>query len=162
MSYTSPEVEARFKAIESATGRHPRKFDLPKDDLGRALAVSDYFGQYTFGTKEIKGAIPRADYDRFLEITNQGLPLEKDLADKIAKAVRNWALEMGITHFCHWFQPMTGTTAEKHDAFISFSDEGVAVEKFSGSQLIQSEPDASSFPSGGMRSTFEARGYTVG
>ena len=161
MSYTSPEVEARFKAIESATGRHPRKFDLPKDDLGRALAVSDYFGQYTFGEKEIKGAIPRADFDRFLELTGKGLPLEKDLADKIAKAVRNWALEMGITHFCHWFQPMTGTTAEKHDAFISFSDEGAAVEKFSGSQLIQSEPDASSFPSGGMRSTFEARGYTA-
>ncbi|MGZ3703142.1 MAG: glutamine synthetase III, partial [Bdellovibrionota bacterium] len=161
MSYNSPEVVARFKAIEEATSRHPRKFELPKDDLGRALAVSDYFGQYTFGVKEIKGAIPRGDFERFLELTHKGQSLEKDLADKIAKAVRNWALEMGITHFCHWFQPMTGTTAEKHDAFISFSDEGTPVEKFSGSQLIQSEPDASSFPSGGMRSTFEARGYTA-
>jgi glutamine synthetase len=161
MSYTSPEVVARFKAMEAATSRHPRKFDLPKDDLGRSLAVSDYFGQYTFGEKEIKGAIPRGDFERFLELTHNGQQLEKDLADKIAKAVRNWALEMGITHYCHWFQPMTGTTAEKHDAFISFSDDGGAIEKFSGSQLIQSEPDASSFPSGGMRSTFEARGYTA-
>lgn len=158
---TSPDVLARFKAIEAATSRFPRKFDLPKDDLGRSLAVSDYFGQYTFGTKEIKAAIPRADYERFLELTHNGQPLEKDLADKIAKAVRNWAMEMGITHFCHWFQPMTGLTAEKHDAFISFADDGSPVEKFSGSQLIQSEPDASSFPSGGMRTTFEARGYTA-
>lgn len=157
---TSPDVLARFQAIEAATNRSPRKFELPKDDLGRSLAVSDYFGQYTFGEKEIKSAIPRADYERFQELNLQGHPLEKDLADKIAKAVRNWAIEMGITHFCHWFQPMTGLTAEKHDAFMSFSDEGLAVEKFSGAQLIQSEPDASSFPSGGMRTTFEARGYT--
>lgn len=157
---TSPDVLARFQAIESATTRAPRKFDLPKDDLGRSLSVSDFFGQYTFGQKEIKASIPKADYERFLELTHTGQPLEKDLADKIAKSVRNWAMEMGITHFCHWFQPMTGLTAEKHDAFISFSDDGAPVEKFSGSQLIQSEPDASSFPSGGMRTTFEARGYT--
>ncbi len=157
----SPDVLARFQAIASATSRSPRKFDLPKDDLGRALSVSDFFGQYTFGEKEIKAAIPRADFERFLELTSTGQQLEKDLADKIAKAVRNWALEMGITHFCHWFQPMTGLTAEKHDAFISFQDDGTPVEKFSGSQLIQSEPDASSFPSGGMRTTFEARGYTA-
>lgn len=161
MSHLSPDVQARFRAVELATSRHPRKFDLPKDDLGRSLAVSDYFGQYTFGVKEIKGAIPKADYERFLELSHSGQPLEKDLADKIAKAVRNWAMEMGITHFCHWFQPMTGLTAEKHDAFISFSDDGAPIEKFSGSQLIQSEPDASSFPSGGMRTTFEARGYTA-
>jgi glutamine synthetase len=158
---TSPEVQARFRAIELATSRQPRKFDLPKDDLGRSLAVSDFFGQYTFGEKEIKGAIPKADFERFLQLTSSGQPLEKDLADKIAKAVRNWALEMGITHFCHWFQPMTGLTAEKHDAFISFQEDGAPIEKFSGSQLIQSEPDASSFPSGGMRTTFEARGYTA-
>lgn len=158
---SNPEVQARFRAIEQATNRQPRKFDLPKDDLGRSLAVSDFFGQYTFGEKEIKGAIPKADFERFLQLTSSGQPLEKDLADKIAKAVRNWAMEMGITHFCHWFQPMTGLTAEKHDAFISFQDDGAPIEKFSGSQLIQSEPDASSFPSGGMRTTFEARGYTA-
>lgn len=158
---SNPEVQARFRAIEQATNRQPRKFDLPKDDLGRSLAVSDFFGQYTFGEKEIKGAIPKADFERFLQLTSSGQTLEKDLADKIAKAVRNWAMEMGITHFCHWFQPMTGLTAEKHDAFISFQDDGAPIEKFSGSQLIQSEPDASSFPSGGMRTTFEARGYTA-
>ncbi len=161
MSQSSPDVQFRFQAIEAATNRQPRKFDLPKDDLGRSLAVSDYFGQFTFGVKEIKSVIPRADFERFLELTNNGQQLEKDIADKIAKAVRNWAMEMGITHFCHWFQPMTGLTAEKHDAFISFNDEGAAIEKFSGAQLIQSEPDASSFPSGGMRTTFEARGYTA-
>ena len=157
MSYASPEVVARFKAIEAATSRHPRKFDLPKDDLGRALAVSDYYGQYTFGEKEIKGAIPRGDFERFLELSHSGQPLEQDLADKIAKAVRNWALEMGITHYCHWFQPMTGITAEKHDAFIEFSTNGEVIERFSGKQLVQGEPDASSFPSGGIRATFEAR-----
>jgi glutamine synthetase len=161
MSDSSPDVKVRFRAIEAATNRSPRKFDLPKDDLGRSLAVSDYFGQFTFGVKELKGVIPRADYDRFLELTQSGEGLEKDIADKIAKAVRNWAMEMGVTHFCHWFQPMTGLTAEKHDAFLSFSDEGTAIEKFSGSQLVQSEPDASSFPSGGTRTTFEARGYTA-
>lgn len=161
MSNTTPDALARFQAIQSATSRFPRKFDMPKDDLGRSLAVSDFFGQYTFGVKEIKSAIPKADYERFLDLIHSGEPLEKDLADKIAKAVRNWAMEMGITHFCHWFQPMTGMTAEKHDAFISFGDDGSPMEKFSGSQLIQSEPDASSFPSGGMRTTFEARGYTA-
>jgi glutamine synthetase len=161
MPHTNPDSLVRFQAIQTATTRQPRKFDLPKDDLGRSLAVSDYFGQFTFGEKEIKGAIPKGDYERFRELIQNGQPLEKDLADKIAKAVRNWAMEMGITHFCHWFQPMTGTTAEKHDAFISFNDDGSPLEKFSGSQLIQSEPDASSFPSGGTRSTFEARGYTA-
>ncbi len=160
MSYESMEAQARFAAMQESIARTPRKFDVPRDDLGRALSVSDYFGQYTFGVKEIKSAIPKADYERFLDRIQKGQAIEKDLADKIAKAVRNWAMEMGITHFCHWFQPMTGSTAEKHDAFISFNDDGAPIEKFSGSQLIQSEPDASSFPSGGMRTTFEARGYT--
>lgn len=159
--YVSVDAQSRFNAIKEATDRSPRKFDVPKDDLGRSLAVSDYFGCHTFGIKEIKNAILKSDYERFLDIIHKGQHLEKDLADKIAKAVRNWAMEMGITHFCHWFQPMTGTTAEKHDAFISFNDDGQPIEKFSGSQLIQSEPDASSFPSGGTRSTFEARGYTA-
>lgn len=160
-TFHSHDAQARFKAIESATSTNARKFDVPKDDLGRALAVSDYFGSYTFGIKEIKAAIPKADFEKFLAALHSGTPIEKETADKIAKAVKNWAMEMGITHFCHWFQPMTGSTAEKHDAFISFGDDNQAIEKFSGSQLIQSEPDASSFPSGGMRTTFEARGYTA-
>ncbi|NUM88865.1 MAG: glutamine synthetase III [Bdellovibrionales bacterium] len=161
MSHSSLDAQARFNAIQLATQRHPRKFDLPRDDLGRNLAVSDYFGSHTFGGKEIRASLSRSDLDRFQAAIHSGQPLEKDLADKIAKAVKNWALEMGVTHFCHWFQPMTGSTAEKHDAFISFGDDGTPIEKFSGSQLVQSEPDASSFPSGGMRSTFEARGYTA-
>lgn len=161
MSHSSLDAKSRFNAVHTATQRHPRKFELPKDDLGRNLAVSDFFGSHTFGGKEIRASLSKTDFDRFTTAIHSGQHLEKDLADKIAKSVKNWALEMGVTHFCHWFQPMTGTTAEKHDAFISFGDDGAPIEKFSGSQLVQSEPDASSFPSGGMRSTFEARGYTA-
>ena len=96
---------------------------------------------------------------------SQGRKISKDSANAIAKAIMDWAVKKGATHFCHWFQPMTGLTAEKHDAFISIQhsnhSELKVIERFTGSQLIQGEPDASSFPSGGMRSTFEARGYTA-
>jgi glutamine synthetase len=93
--------------------------------------------------------------------TRQGLPLDPAIANTVAAAMKDWAIEHGATHYCHWFQPLTGTTAEKHDAFLSPSSDGSAIEKFSGSQLIQGEPDASSFPSGGIRDTYEARGYTA-
>lgn len=156
----SPSVNARYTAIRDTIDRQIRKIDIPKDNLGRPLLVSEYFACNTFGVSEIKNALPEADFDQFEKTIKEGARLEKPLADKIAKTVRTWAAEKGISHFCHWFQPMTGTTAEKHDSFLTFED-GKPIEKFSGSQLIQSEPDASSFPSGGMRATFEARGYTV-
>jgi glutamine synthetase len=127
--------------------------------------ISEYFGELTFGLGQMRERLPRdafADLTRSLE---QGKKISKDTADAIAAAIMEWAVKKGATHFCHWFQPMTGLTAEKHDSFISIQhsnhSELKVIERFTGSQLIQGEPDASSFPSGGMRSTFEARGYTA-
>ncbi len=127
--------------------------------------ISEYFGELTFGLGQMRERLPRdafADLTRSLE---QGKKISKDSADIIAAAIMEWAVKKGATHFCHWFQPMTGLTAEKHDSFISIQhsnhSELKVIERFTGSQLIQGEPDASSFPSGGMRSTFEARGYTA-
>ncbi|HET8648089.1 MAG TPA: glutamine synthetase III, partial [Vicinamibacteria bacterium] len=105
--------------------------------------------------------LPKSVYHSLLETVRRGERLEASIANEVAHAVKEWALSKGATHFCHWFQPQTGLTAEKHDSFLTFDDDGQPLERFSGSQLIQSEPDASSFPSGGMRTTFEARGYTA-
>jgi glutamine synthetase len=105
--------------------------------------------------------LPRHIFKELQHTIKQGSKLNKSIANEVAHAVKEWALEKGATHFCHWFQPHTGLTAEKHDSFLTFDDDGQPMERFSGSQLIQSEPDASSFPSGGMRATFEARGYTA-
>lgn len=152
----------RAKAIRDSINREPRKIKVPSDDLGRVLPVTDYFGSNALAVEEIAKSLDRQDGEALVSLVKQGKGLmDKALADKIAKVVKNWAIERGITHFCHWFQPMTGLTAEKHDAFLTLDDNGKPLEKFSGSQLIQSEPDASSFPSGGVRATFEARGYTA-
>src|SRR3990167_386449 len=152
----------RAKAVRDSINREPRKIKVPTDDLGRILPVSDYFGSNALTVEEIAKALDKKDAEILLGCVNRGEGLmDKALADKIAKVVKTWAIDRGITHFCHWFQPMTGLTAEKHDAFLTLDDNGKPVEKFSGSQLIQSEPDASSFPSGGVRATFEARGYTA-
>jgi glutamine synthetase len=105
--------------------------------------------------------LPKEVYAKLVSTIDQGKKLDGEIANTVAQAIKEWAMEKGATHFCHWFQPQTGSTAEKHDAFLSFDDHQGVIEKFSGSQLIQSEPDASSFPSGGMRTTFEARGYTA-
>ena len=152
----------RSKAIRASISRSPRRIDIPKDDLGRILAVSEYFGKNSLSAQNIAAQLLDEDAKKLLTLIDHGSdPLDKELADKIAKVIKDWAIDRGITHFCHWFQPMTGSTAEKHDAFLDVNSEGIAIEKFSGSQLIQSEPDASSFPSGGIRATFEARGYTA-
>ncbi|MBX9767025.1 MAG: glutamine synthetase III [Bdellovibrionales bacterium] len=127
--------------------------------------ISDYFGQLTFGLREMREKLPREAYAALLRTLEKGEKLTKETGDQVAQVVKEWAVAKGCTHFCHWFQPMTGLTAEKHDAFISIQyanhSELRVIERFSGGQLIQGEPDASSFPSGGMRSTFEARGYTA-
>ena len=125
--------------------------------------ISEIFGECTFNLNVMKDKLPKQVFKKFLDIVEKGRKLDSDTADAVAHAMKEWALAKGATHYTHWFQPMTGLTAEKHDAFIQFdSDDPISViERFSGSQLIQSEPDASSFPSGGMRSTFEARGYTA-
>jgi glutamine synthetase len=122
--------------------------------------LSSSFGRYTFNLETMKQRLPRPVFEAIQATVRSGEPLDTGLADVVAGAMKDWAVEHGATHFTHWFQPLTGATAEKHDAFLSI-DEGHPLETFSGSQLIQAEPDASSFPSGGMRSTFEARGYTA-
>ncbi len=151
---------ARFAAIQTANSRKPRQFQRQQRE-GRTLSVSELFGQNTFDLARMKQKLPKSVHRRLTAVVREGAPLQPEDAAVVAHAAKEWALENGCTHFTHWFQPMTGATAEKHDAFLDLDDQGNAIERFSGSALIQSEPDASSFPSGGMRSTFEARGYTA-
>jgi len=125
------------------------------------VPVSQYFGEDTFNYKTMKERLPKEAFKKLMEAINEDKRLDARTADVVAEAMKKWALEKGATHFAHWFQPMTGFTAEKHDAFIDPVGNGQVMEKFSGKQLVQGEPDASSFPSGGIRATFEARGYTA-
>jgi glutamine synthetase len=123
--------------------------------------TSEIFGELTFSHKLMKKKLSQEVYEKFLASIDAEEPLDPRTAADMAHAMKDWAIENGATHFSHWFQPQRGGTAEKHDAFITYGDNGEIIERFSAAQLIQSEPDASSFPSGGMRSTFEARGYTA-
>ena len=123
--------------------------------------IEDVFGQNTFSWSEMKARLPKAVYKALQSTIEHGAELDPSLADAVAIAMKEWALEKGATHFTHWFQPLTGMTAEKHDSFITPNYGGGAVAEFSGKDLTQGEPDASSFPSGGLRATFEARGYTA-
>ena len=125
------------------------------------VPVSEYYGEDTFNNKVMKEKLPKDTYKKLMEAINEDKTLDIATADIVAHAMKEWALEKGATHFAHWFQPMTGITAEKHDAFVDPVGIGEVVERFSGKQLVQGEPDASSFPSGGIRATFEARGYTA-
>ncbi len=153
-------VSARFAAISAATGRTPRIFERQID--GQPVSrVSDYYGINTFTLARMGEKIPRGVVDQLGNAIAHGEKLDASIAEHVAQAVKDWAISRGATHFCHWFQPMTGSTAEKHDAFLDFDKTGRPIDKFTGTLLIQSEPDASSFPSGGIRSTFEARGYTA-
>lgn len=154
-------AKARFEAIQEINSRTPRKFDPPRDENGKRLPVSEFYGANTFGINQMKEKLPKDVYQKLRQTIELGTKLDSEVANTIAHAIKEWASTKGCSHFCHWFQPQTGNTAEKHDAFMTLDDAGHAIEKFSGSQLIQSEPDASSFPSGGMRTTFEARGYTA-
>ena len=123
--------------------------------------LSQIFGSNVFNDAVMKECLPKATYKALKKTIEEGLSLDPGVADVVANAMKDWALEKGATHFTHWFQPMTGITAEKHDAFISPTSDGKAIMEFSGKELIKGEPDASSFPSGGLRATFEARGYTA-
>ncbi|MDR2898412.1 MAG: glutamine synthetase III, partial [Spirochaetaceae bacterium] len=123
--------------------------------------VSEIFGSMVFNRKEMKERLPKDIYRALKQTMKEGLPLNSAVADVVANAMKNWAVEKGATHYTHWFQPMTGITAEKHDSFISPMSDGTVIMEFSGKELIKGEPDASSFPSGGLRATFEARGYTA-
>ncbi|GJG86802.1 glutamine synthetase [Gemmatimonadetes bacterium T265] len=123
--------------------------------------TSEYFGVNTFGTRQMRDRLPKKAFAKLQAAIRLGKKLDPDIAPAVADAIKEWAVEKGVTHFTHWFQPQTGLTAEKHDAFLSFDEESQPIESFSAAQLIQSEPDASSFPSGGLRATWEARGYTA-
>ena len=116
--------------------------------------VPKLFGSLTFNERVMKDRLPAKTFRTFRKMVEEGLPLTRELADMMAYAMKDWALENGCTHFTHWFQPMTGITAEKHDSFIAPAADGRVIMDFSGKDLIQSEPDASSFPSGGLRATF--------
>ena len=120
--------------------------------------LSNVFGENVFNDAVMRARLPKATYKALKKTIEEGKPLDLDTANVIAHEMKEWAVEKGATHFTHWFQPLTGVTAEKHDAFLNPMDDGTAILSFSGKELIQGEPDASSFPSGGLRATFEARG----
>jgi glutamine synthetase len=155
------EANARRAAVQTATSRPGRSLPPQVDAEGRPLRVSQTFASRVFHGERMRQRLPPEIFARWSETVDAGNRLERPVADAIAHAVKEWALELGASHFCHWFHPMTGSTAEKHDSFLWFDNNGRPIEKFTGGMLLQSEPDASSFPSGGMRSTFEARGYTA-
>ena len=123
--------------------------------------IPELFGSLVFNDTVQQKRLPHDTYRRLRQIIASGEPLDAAVADVIANVMKAWALDHGVTHFTHWFQPMTGITAEKHDSFISPTDDGHVMMEFSGKELIKGEPDASSFPSGGLRASFEARGYTA-
>lgn len=127
----------------------------------RAISYSAMFGENVFNLHKLKQYLNTEAFEQISEVIDKGSTISRGLADQIAVAMKSWALSKGATHYTHWFQPLTGATAEKHDAFLDFSPEGGVLEKFDADQLVQQEPDASSFPSGGIRNTFEARGYTA-
>ena len=125
--------------------------------------VSDIFGSNVFNLAVMKERLPKETFKSLEHTIKDGTALDPGVAEVVANAMKDWAIEKGATHYTHWFQPMTGTTAEKHDAFISPTEDGRVIMEFSGKELVVGEPDASSFPSGGLRATFEARGvYRLG
>ena len=152
-------AQSRKAVARELTSRTP-KTPAPMTHNGQPAKISEYFGINTFGVRQMRDKLPRDVYEKMLAAVRQGKKLEPDVAGRVAQVIKDWAVGRGATHFTHWFQPQTGLTAEKHDAFLSF-DDGNPMESLSASQLVQGEPDASSFPSGGLRATWEARGYTA-
>ena len=153
-------TQSRFDSLAAVKGWVPdARGGTPVN--GRPMDIEKIFGENTFGLAEMKARLPRPTYQALLATIQRGAELDPSLADAIAIAMKEWAVEKGATHFTHWFQPLTGSTAEKHDSFITPNVGGGAMAEFSGKDLTQGEPDASSFPSGGLRATFEARGYTA-
>ncbi len=145
----------RFKALEEVMNREPRPV------IREELLTSDYYGSLVFDEPKMKKHLSRDAYKAVIEAIEKGTSVDRKMADQVAQGMKAWALDNGATHYTHWFHPLTDGTAEKHDAFIEYSNLGGVIETFSGKLLAQQEPDASSFPSGGIRNTFEARGYTA-
>ena len=123
--------------------------------------VSDYFSSMVFDDRVMRSMLSADVYNSLRKTIDEGATLDLSVANAVATAMKDWAVQKGATHYTHWFQPLTGITAEKHDGFISPAPDGRVIMEFSGKELIKGEPDASSFPSGGLRATFEARGYTA-
>ncbi len=157
---TPPAHSARKHTIRDLAARTPNAPHAGNGDGGFG-PTSAYFGINTFGARQMRDKLPKDVYAKLVAAIRQGKKLDVEIAPTVAQVIKEWAISRGVTHFTHWFQPQTGLTAEKHDAFLSFDDSKLPMESFSGGQLIQSEPDASSFPSGGLRATWEARGYTA-
>jgi glutamine synthetase len=145
----------RFKALESLINREPIM------NAAQPEKISDYFGKGVFGETAMREYLSKEAYEKVKDAIEHGSRIERDIADQVSSSMKAWAMNQGVTHFTHWFQPLNGATAEKHDSFFEPLPDGRAIEVFSGSNLIQQEPDASSFPNGGIRNTFEARGYTA-
>ena len=145
----------RFRVVESAFKKRAAEVAAP------AERPSEYFGKNVFNREKMFKYLPEKAYARLVDSIDNGAPLDRETADAVAAGMKKWAIEMGATHYTHWFHPLTEGTAEKHDAFVEHDGKGGMVEEFSGKLLIQQEPDASSFPNGGIRNTFEARGYSA-
>ena len=145
----------RFFALQELSNRKPLEVTAPSNKL------SDYYGSHVFDRKKMQEYLPKEAYKAVTDAIEKGTPISREIADLIANGMKSWAKSLNVTHYTHWFQPMTGITAEKHDSFIAPNGEGQVIMEFSGKELVKGEPDASSFPSGGIRATFEARGYTT-
>ncbi len=145
----------RITAIEDVLERSPKAPETP------SRKISEYYGDHAFTLSAMREYLTEEAYDHVVAATQDGIRIDRKIADQVASSLKEWAMARGATHYTHWFQPLTGSTAEKHDSFIQPDGRGGAIERFDGSLLVQQEPDASSFPNGGIRSTFEARGYTL-
>ena len=145
----------RFQVVEEAFKKKAVEVKVPSE------RPSEYFGKYVFNREKMYKYLPADVYNKLIDVIDNGARLDRSIADAVAKGMKQWAQEMGATHYTHWFQPLTEGTAEKHDAFVEHDGKGGMVENFSGKLLVQQEPDASSFPNGGIRNTFEARGYSA-
>ena len=145
----------RFQVVEEAFKKKAIEVPTPKE------RPSEYFGKYVFTRQKMYKYLPADVYEKLIDVIDNGARLDRSIADAVAEGMKQWAIEHGVTHYTHWFQPLTEGTAEKHDAFVEHDGKGGMVENFSGKLLVQQEPDASSFPNGGIRNTFEARGYSA-
>jgi glutamine synthetase len=145
----------RFRVVETAFKKRPVEVPVPTE------RPSEYFAKYVFNKEKMFRYLPSKVYAKLADVMENGATLDRSIADEVAEGMKKWALEMGVTHYTHWFHPLTEGTAEKHDAFIEHDGKGGVMEEFTGKLLVQQEPDASSFPSGGIRNTFEARGYSA-
>jgi glutamine synthetase len=148
-------VNLRFDAVATASRKKPIEVLTPEE------RPSEFFGRKVFNRQRMYKYLPADVYAKLVDVIDNGARLDRSIADEVAKGIKQWADENGVTHYTHWFQPLTEGTAEKHDAFIEHDGKGGMIEEFSGKLLVQQEPDASSFPSGGIRNTFEARGYSA-